>query len=290
MTYNPCTRAEILLEALPYIKKYTGSVLVIKYGGNSMVDEAAKLLALRDIALLQAIGIKVVLVHGGGPEIDVALGERKIEKKFVDGLRYTCEDTMQVVKSALCDKINKSLVDILVENDAKALGLSGVCHNFIKGKILNFERYGYVGTVESIDITPVTNTLTAGFIPVVAPVATSEKGALNINADIVAAHIAAELGAKKLILMSDVKGILRDVNDLESLITVLTTDEAERLKTDGIITKGMIPKVDCCLQAIEMGVGSCTIIDGRVTHGLLIEMLSDNGTGTMIHKGEFHEL
>ena len=284
MNYNPCTRAEILLEALPYIKKYKGSALVIKYGGNSMVDENAKLLTLRDISLLQAIGINVVLIHGGGPEIDAKLNERKIEKKFVDGLRYTCAETMEVVSEVLCGKLNKNLVDILNKNDARAMGLSGTYGDFLKGKFLDFERYGYVGAVESVDVTPITNALIAGFIPVIAPVASSEHGVLNINADMVAAHIAAELGAKKLVLMSDVKGILRDINDTESLISALTTSEAQKLKEDGIITKGMIPKVDCCLQALEMGVGSCTIIDGRVTHGLLIEMLSDNGTGTMICK------
>ena len=274
-------RAKILVEALPYIQRYNGKILVIKYGGNAMINEELKKTVIGDIRLLSLIGIKVVLIHGGGPEIDEMLKKIGKEKKFLNGLRVTDSETVEVVQMVLAGKINKSLVSLLGQSGGKAIGLSGLDANMIKVKQLD-EALGYVGEITSINPQPILDVLNMGYTPVISTIATDENAqTYNINADTAAAQIAAALGAESLINMTDIKGILKDVEDENSLISKIHVSEAPLLIKQGIISKGMIPKVECCIEAVRRGVKKVFIIDGRVPHSILIETLTDEGIGTM---------
>ena len=283
---NP-QRAKILVEALPYIKKYTGKILVIKYGGNAMINEELKHSVMSDIILLSLIGVKVVLVHGGGPEITDMLKKTGKESTFVGGLRVTDKETVEIVQMVLAGKVNKDLVNLIGTKGGKAIGLSG-----IDGQLLlatpRSEALGYVGEIEAVNVKPITDLLDGGYIPVVSTVACDKQGSVyNVNADTAAARIAGELQAESLISLTDICGILRDKNDPATLISRICLEEAEALIRDGIISDGMIPKVECCTDAIRWGVHRVFIIDGRIKHSILIETLTDEGIGTMFvkHKG-----
>jgi len=277
-------RAEVLTQALPYIKKYNGKVVVIKYGGNAMTSESLKEQVMEDIVLLNLIGIKVVLVHGGGPEITETL--KKIGKKseFVDGLRVTDKETAEVVQMVLAGKINKSLVNLLGVNGGKAIGLSGIDGQLIQAEIKD-ERLGFVGKITDVDVSPIVDLLEKGYIPVISTVGCDKKGNVyNINADTAAAYIAGKMNAERLITMTDIEGILRDKDDPKSLISCIDMQEAQELFSSGVISGGMIPKVECCIEAIHLGVKKVIILDGRVPHALLIETMTDEGAGTMVVK------
>jgi len=277
-------RAEVLTQALPYIKKYNGKVVVIKYGGNAMTSESLKAQVMEDIVLLNLIGIKVVLVHGGGPEITETL--KKIGKKseFVDGLRVTDKETAEVVQMVLAGKINKSLVNLLGVNGGKAIGLSGIDGQLIQAEIKD-ERLGFVGKITDVDVSPIVDLLEKGYIPVISTVGCDKKGNVyNINADTAAAYIAGKMNAERLITMTDIEGILRDKDDPKSLISCIDMQEAQELFSSGVISGGMIPKVECCIEAIHLGVKKVIILDGRVPHALLIETMTDEGAGTMVVK------
>lgn len=283
---NPNTqRAKILIEALPYIQKYSNKVVVIKYGGNVMTSEALKQEVMRDIVLLSLVGIKVVLVHGGGPEITATLDKMGIKTRFVNGLRYTDQETAGVVQMVLAGKVNKDLVALLGQHKGKALGLCGMDAGVIKArKMQGEEDMGFVGQVQSVNVKPIVDMLSLGYIPVVATVGCDAEGQVyNINADTCAAHIAAQLGAENLILMTDVRGILRDKEDESTLIEEVNVSNVPYLVKEGIITGVMIPKVECCVEAVRRGVKKAVIIDGRIEHAILIEMLSDKGIGTMFY-------
>ena len=274
-------RADILVQALPYIQKYTNKIIVIKYGGSAMQSEELKKAVMRDIVLLSLIGIKVVLVHGGGPEITQTLTALGKKSEFVDGLRVTDEETAQIVQMVLAGKINKGLVNYLQTIGGKAMGLSGADGHMIKAKMLD-KRLGYVGEITKINKAPILDLLEKGYIPVIATVGCDKEGNVyNINADTAAAKIAASLKAESLILMTDTKGILRDKDDEETLIPAIEAKDAPQLIKDGIISGGMIPKVLCCTSAIAEGVKKVVIIDGRVPHSILIEILTDEGIGTL---------
>ena len=274
-------RAEILMCALPYIQKYANKIVVIKYGGNAMINEELKHAVMGDIALLSLINIKVVLVHGGGPEISTMLTRVGKKGEFVNGLRVTDRETADIVQMVLAGKVNKSLVSLLGTIGCKAIGLSGMDGQMITSSPMN-SHLGYVGTVDKIDPAPILDVLEKGYVPVISTLGTDDKGnTYNINADTAAAHIAGALGAECLISMTDISGLLRDVNDPDSLISKVTPEDAEKLKEEGIISGGMIPKVDCCLEALEKGVKKVFIIDGRIMHATLIELLTDEGIGTM---------
>lgn len=278
-------QAEILAQALPYIQKYSGKTVVIKYGGNAMINEQLKASVISDIVLLSCVGIKVVLVHGGGPEISDMLKKINKESKFVNGLRYTDEETMEVVKMVLCGKLNKEISALITRAGGKAMGICGLDNRLLTAKKLIEDGYDYglVGEITSINASVVTDLTNDGYIPVIATVAGDEKGqAYNINADTAAAKIAAAIGAENLLLLTDVKGLLRDPADEESLIEAVTVSELKGLIADNIIKGGMIPKIDCCIDAVRDGVKKAVIIDGRVEHSILIEILSDKGVGTMI--------
>lgn len=278
-------RAEILVHALPYIKQYDGKVIVVKYGGNAMINEELKSAVMGDLVLLNTIGIKVVLVHGGGPEISDMLKKVGKESKFVNGLRVTDAETAEIVQMVLAGKINKNLVNQLQNSGGKAIGLSGMDGHLIEAEVKDPEL-GFVGEITSINIEPVTDLLEKGYIPVVSTVGCDKEGNVyNINADTAAARIASELGAESLILMTDIAGLLRDKDDESSLITSFCVSEAPLLMRDGIISGGMIPKIECCVEAIRQGVDKVFIIDGRVPHSLLIETLTDEGIGTMLYGG-----
>lgn len=277
-------RAQVLIDALPYIQKYNNKILVIKYGGNAMTNNELKDAVMSDIVLLSLVGIKVVLVHGGGPEINDMLRKLEIESKFINGLRYTDGETIDVVKMVLAGKVNKELVQLLAQHKGDAVGLCG-----IDGQMLMAERkygedgedLGYVGEITKVNTKPITDALANGNIPVIATVATDEKGnTYNINADTAAARIAAELKAENLILMTDIAGLMRDKDDSSTLIPSLNISEVPFMKRQGIISGGMIPKIDCCVEAIRRGVKKTAIIDGRVPHSILIEILSNEGIGT----------
>ena len=281
---NNAQRAQVLVEALPYIQKYNGKVIVVKYGGNAMINEELKHDVMRDMVLMNLIGVKVVLVHGGGPEISEML--RRVGKKseFVDGLRVTDEETSEIVQMVLAGKINKSLVAKLDMLGGKAMGISGMDGGLIEARMLD-ERLGYVGEIEKINPEPLNDLLEKGYIPVVSTIGCDETGHVyNINADTAAAEIAAALHAESLISMTDTIGLLRDQNDPSTLIRRIDLDGVEKLKAEGIISGGMIPKVDCCTRAVRGGVRKVFIIDGRVPHALLIETLTDEGAGTMFRK------
>ena len=283
MKISNAEKAEILVQALPYIQEYNNRIVVVKYGGNAMINEQLKNAVMRDIVLLWQIGIKVVLVHGGGPEISETLKKMNIPSEFVGGLRKTDRETVNVVQMVLAGKVNKDLVNLIENSGGKALGLCGIDGHMIEASVLD-EKLGYVGEITKIDVRPVTDTLAAGYIPVISTVGCDKDGNVyNINADTVAARIAGELKAKCLISMTDIRGILRDKNDESSLIPVVHVSEAPQLMREGIISGGMIPKIDCCVEAIRRGVEKAFILDGRVPHAILIEILSDEGLGTMFY-------
>jgi len=275
-------RAEILTQALPYIKQYAGKTVVIKYGGNAMINEELKAAVMEDMVLLRTVGIKVVLVHGGGPEINAMLEKTGKESKFVGGLRYTDEETMDIVQMVLAGKVNKELVQQINEHGGRAIGLCGLDGNMLTAVRHHEPDLGLVGDITRVDVTLLRNCLESDTIPVVATVAGGEDGnRYNINADIAAAEIAAALGAEKLVLMTDVRGLLRDKDDPDSLISTVQVSEVPRLKKEGVLSGGMIPKIECCVEAVRRGVRRTHIIDGRIPHSILIEMLTHEGVGTM---------
>ena len=283
MQISTAERAKVLTQALPYIKQYAGKTVVIKYGGNAMISEELKSAVMEDIVLLSTVGIHVVLVHGGGPEINAMLKKIGKESKFVGGLRYTDRETMDVVEMVLAGKVNKSLVQQLEQHGGRAIGLCGLDGGMIKAVKHKETDLGYVGDITHVNVTLIRNSLENGTIPVVATIAAGETDGetYNINADIAAAQIAAAMGAEKLVLMTDVRGLLRDREDEDSLISVVQVSEGAHLKRQGIISGGMIPKIDCCVEAVRRGVRRTHIIDGRIPHSILIEMLTDEGIGTM---------
>ena len=275
-------RANALVEALPYLQEYNDKVVVVKYGGNAMTNETLKQAVMQDIVLLSLVGIKVVLVHGGGPEINAMLKKINKQSEFVNGLRYTDEETIDIVQMVLAGKVNKDLVQLLQRAGGKAMGLCGLDGDLIKAKQLN-PALGFVGDLTEIDPDPINTALNNGYIPVVSTVASGKNGEVfNINADTAAARIAAEMGAANLILLTDIKGLLEDKDDDSTLIRVVGVSEVPYLKNQGIISGGMIPKIDCCVEAVRRGVKKTNIIDGRIPHSILIELLTDIGAGTMI--------
>ncbi|MDO4847283.1 MAG: acetylglutamate kinase [Clostridiaceae bacterium] len=275
-------RAEVITQALPYIKKYTGKVVVVKYGGNAMINEQLKQQVMEDIVLLWLIGVKIVLVHGGGPEISELMKKLGKEAKFVDGLRVTDKETVDIVQMVLAGKVNKTLVNMLEMKGGRAVGLSGMDGRLIEAEIKD-EKLGYVGEITKIHIKPVTDLLEKDYIPVISTLGCDKQGnTYNINGDTAAANIAGALGAEKLIMMTDIDGILRDKDDPSTLIPEITINEANKLYEDGIVTGGMIPKVECCIDAIHKGVKNVVILDGRVPHSILMELLTDEGAGTMV--------
>ena len=275
-------RANALVEALPYLQEYNDKVVVVKYGGNAMTNETLKQAVMQDIVLLSLVGIKVVLVHGGGPEINAMLKKINKASEFVNGLRYTDEETIDIVQMVLAGKVNKDLVQLLERAGGKAMGLCGLDGNLIKAKQLNPDL-GYVGDITEIHPDVINTALNNGYIPVVSTVASGENGEVyNIHADTAAARIAAEMGAANLILLTDIKGLLEDKDDDNTLIRVVGVSEVPYLKNQGIISGGMIPKIDCCVEAVRRGVKKTNIIDGRIPHSILIELLTDIGAGTMI--------
>ena len=283
--FSNAERAEVLTQALPYIKRYNGEIVVIKYGGNAMVNEHLKEQVMEDIALLWLIGVKVVLVHGGGPEISEVMSKFGKKPEFVDGLRVTDKETVDIVQMVLAGKVNKSLVTLLQMKGGHAVGLSGMDGGIIEAKIKD-ERLGYVGEITKIRTQPITDLLEKNYIPVISTVASDRHGNVyNINGDTAAAYIAGALNAERLIMMTDIAGILRDKDDPSSLIPEITVSEAKKLHEEGIISGGMIPKVDCCVEAIRAGVKNVTIMDGRISHSILMELLTDEGAGTMVTGG-----
>ncbi len=276
-------QARTLVEALPYIQKFTAKTIVVKYGGNAMISEELRKAVMCDIILLSLVGIRVVVVHGGGPEISEMLKKIGHESRFVDGLRYTDAETMDVVQSVLCGKVNKNLVAQLNRLGGQAIGLCGMDGQLFQAVQLD-EKYGLVGRITGVNPEPVENALLSGYIPVVSTVAQGEDAetSYNVNADTAAAKLATALGAEKLILLTDVRGLLRDPKDDSTLIPELQLSSVPALVREGIISGGMIPKIDCCVEAVRSGVDSAVILDGRVEHSLLIELLSDAGIGTML--------
>ena len=283
MTLSTTDKAGVLIQALPYIQKYTDKIVVIKYGGNAMIDDALKQAVMSDLVLLSLVGIKVVLVHGGGPEISQTLQRMGKESKFIGGLRVTDAETAEIVQMVLCGKVNKDLVSLIQQNNGRALGLCGIDGHMLRVQKLAGEvDLGYVGDITSVDTAPILHALHNGYIPVIATVGTDETGQVyNINADTAAARIASELGAENIILMTDIRGLLEKKEDESTLIPYVQVSDVPYLKKQGVISGGMIPKVDCCLEAVRRGVGSAVIIDGRIPHSILIEILSDEGIGTL---------
>lgn len=286
MNISNSDRAHVLTHALPYIQKYNNKILVVKYGGKAMVNEELKQSVMSDIILLSLIGIKVVLVHGGGPEITEMLTKIGKKSEFVDGLRVTDKETADIVQMVLAGKINKSLVSLIQSKGGRAIGLSGADGHMIEAKAKS-AKLGYVGEITKIDVKPILDTLEMGYIPVVSTVGCDNDGNVyNINADTVAAEIAGQLKAESLISMTDIEGILRDKDDPSSLITRIYIEDAPKLIEDGIISGGMLPKVQCCVDAINLGVRKVFVIDGRIPHSIIIEVLTDEGIGTMFVNGE----
>lgn len=281
-SFSNAERAEVLTQALPYIQRYNGKVVVVKYGGNAMINDQLKEQVMEDIVLLHLIGVKVVLVHGGGPEITETLKKIGKESVFFEGLRVTDKETADVVQMVLAGKINKSLVNMLEINGGKSIGISGLDGHMIKAEMKD-ERLGYVGRITEVDVTPITDLLEKGYIPVVSTIGCDNQGNVyNINADTAAAYIAGEMRAERLITMTDIEGILKDKNDPHSIISEIDIKGCVELFESGIISGGMIPKVECCIDAIHKGVKKVTILDGRVPHALLIETLTNEGAGTMV--------
>lgn len=281
MAYSHMDRANVLTEALPYIKKYNGKTVVIKYGGNAMISEELRAAVMSDIILLSLVGIRVVVVHGGGPEISEMLSRLGKKSEFVDGLRVTDEETMDVVQQVLCGKVNKDLVAELNRQGGHAIGLCGLDGGLLEAKQLD-PKYGLVGEITAVHPEVLEDSLEKGYLPVVATVARGEKGSYNVNADTAAARLAVALKAEKFILLTDVKGLMRDPSDESTLIDVLQVSQVPALVKEGVIQGGMIPKVECCVEAVRSGVKRTHIIDGRIPHSILIEMLSDAGIGTML--------
>ena len=282
--FSNAERAEVLTAALPYIKKYSGKIVVIKYGGNAMINEELKQQVMEDIALLWLIGVKVVLVHGGGPEISETMKKLGKEAVFIDGLRVTDRETVDIVQMVLAGKINKTLVNLIQMKGGHAVGLSGIDGGILEAKVKD-ERLGFVGEVTKVRPQPIMDLLEKNYIPVVSTVAGDRQGnTYNINGDTAAAYLAGALGAERLIMMTDIAGILRDKDDPATLIPQITVSEAKKLYDEGIISGGMIPKVDCCIEALEHGVNNVVIMDGRIPHSILMELLTDEGAGTMVTK------
>lgn len=279
--FSNAQRAEVLTQALPYIQKYNGKIVVVKYGGNAMINEQLKEQVMEDIVLLHLVGVKVVLVHGGGPEISELMTRLGKKTEFVNGLRVTDKEAVEIVQMVLAGKVNKSLVNLLEMKGGKAMGISGMDGRLIEAKMRN-ASLGYVGSITNVNIEPVTDLLEKGYIPVVSTLGCDRDGnTYNINGDTAAAFIAGALGAERLIMMTDIAGILRDRDNADTLIPLITVDEAVELFRQGVISGGMIPKVDCCIDAINRGVKKVIIMDGRVPHSILMEILTDEGAGTM---------
>ncbi|MCI6582238.1 MAG: acetylglutamate kinase [Oscillospiraceae bacterium] len=275
-------RSQVLIDALPYIQKYNNKIVVVKYGGNAMTNDDLKQAVMSDIVLLSLVGVKVVLVHGGGPEINDMLKRLNIESKFIGGLRYTDKETIDVVKMVLAGKVNKELVALLAANGGSAVGLCGLDGKMLMAEKLKAEQdLGFVGEITEVNTKVITDSLDNGYVPVIATVASTEDGqTMNINADTAASRIAAELGAENLILMTDIAGLLKDKDDPSTLIPSVNVSDVPFMKRQGIISGGMIPKIDCCVEAVRRGVRKTSIIDGRVPHSILIELLSNEGIGT----------
>ncbi|MBR5379312.1 MAG: acetylglutamate kinase [Clostridia bacterium] len=278
-------RAEVLTQALPYIKRYTGKIVVVKYGGNAMVNENLKQQVMEDIVLLWLIGVHVVLVHGGGPDISELMNRLGMQPRFVNGLRVTDKETADVVQMVLAGKVNKTLVNLLEMKGGRAIGISGMDGRLIEADFQD-EQLGYVGCITRINIQPVNDLLQNGYIPVISTVGCDSRGNIfNINGDTAAARIAGALGAERMILMTDIAGILLNRDDPSTLIPEVTISQIADLQRSGVISGGMIPKVDCCIRAINEGVKQVVIMDGRVPHAVLMELLTDEGAGTMV-KGD----
>jgi acetylglutamate kinase len=285
---NSANLVEILTRALPYIQRFQGKTIVVKYGGNAMINGDLKEAVIRDVILLSLVGIRVVLVHGGGPEIEVMLRALGRESRFVRGLRYTDGETMEVVQMVLCGRVNKEITALIQGRGGRAMGLCGIDGGLFRARRFkpDGEDIGLVGEIEHVEASLLNTLLDSSVVPVISPVALGvgedEGRSLNVNADTAAAKIAVALGAEKLLLMTDVRGVLRDTRDPESLVRVIRRPDLDKFKTDGVITRGMIPKADCCALAIDGGVKRAHIIDGRLPHALLIELFTDEGIGTMI--------
>ncbi len=286
MQLNNAQRADVLIQALPYIQKYTNKIIVVKYGGNAMTNDELKEAVMGDIVLLSLIGIKVVLVHGGGPEITDMLNRVGKESKFVDGLRVTDKEMVEIVQMVLAGKINKNLVNLLQSKGGKAVGLCGIDGHMIKATMKKKEL-GYVGEITDVNVQPILDVLEKGYIPVISTVGYDDDGnSYNINADTAAARIAGQLKCESFISMTDIAGILRDKNDPSTLIPKIYVSEAPQLIAEGVISGGMIPKIECCIEAIRRGVKKVFVIDGRIPHAILIETLTDEGIGTMFVTGD----
>ena len=286
-TFPNNERAAILVHALPYIQSFQNKTIVVKYGGNAMQGDDLKKAVIEDVILMSCVGIRTVLVHGGGPEIEAMLKKTGKESRFIDGLRYTDEETMDIVQMVLCGKVNKEITALIQKTGGRAIGLCGIDGGMLKARrITGGQDLGLVGEIQEVDTSMLNSILSSGAIPVISSVAygtgEDEGKALNINADIAAAKIAAALGAEKLVLMTDVRGILRDVKDENTLIKSVARAQIDELKKQGVLTRGMIPKADCCALALDGGVKKTHIIDGRLAHAILIELFTDEGVGTMI--------
>ena len=280
-------KASVLTEALPFIQKFYGKTIVIKYGGSALINPEIKETIIKDIALMKMVGMKPVIVHGGGPDINAFLKRLEIESKFIDGLRVTDEETMKVVEMVLSGKLNKQIVTDIELQGVKAVGMSGKDGGMVKAKkiVKNDIDYGYVGEIISVDPKLLQSLIDTDFIPVIAPIGKGEDGtSYNINADYMAVAIAGSLKAEKLVFLTDVEGVMKDINDPDSLMSFIKVDEVQKLIDDGIISGGMIPKVECCTEAVNEGVRNVHILDGRVQHCLILELFTPNGIGTMIEK------
>ena len=283
--FSNAQRAEVLTAALPYIKKYSGKIVVVKYGGNAMVSEELKQEVMEDLVLLWLIGVKVVLVHGGGPEISETMAKLGKKAEFVNGLRVTDKETVDIVQMVLAGKVNKTLVNLIQAKGGLAMGVSGLDGGIIRAEIKD-PALGYVGRITKIRTKPIEDLLEKNYIPVISTVAGDKEGNVyTINGDTAAAFIAGALGAERLIMMTDIAGILMDKDDPSTLIPHITVEEARKLYDSGVISGGMIPKVDCCIEALEHGVNNVVIMDGRIPHSILMELLTDEGAGTMVMKG-----
>lgn len=281
MDFSNAQRAEVLTQALPYIKRYTGKIVVVKYGGNAMINDMLKQQVMEDIVLLWLIGVKIVLVHGGGPEISELMKKVGKEAVFVNGLRVTDKETMDIAQMVLAGKVNKNLVKLLGTKGGQAVGLSGMDGKLIEAKIKS-EDLGFVGEITNVNTKPVEGLLEKGYIPVISTIGCDDEGnSYNINGDTAAAFIAGALEAERLIMMTDIDGILMDKDDPSTLIHEISIDETKKLYDDGVISGGMIPKVECCVNAIHKGVQNVVILDGRVPHSILMELLTDEGAGTL---------
>lgn len=281
MDFSNAQRAEVLTQALPYIKNYVGKTVVVKYGGNAMINEGLKQQVMEDIVLLWLIGVKIVLVHGGGPEISDMMKKVGKQAVFVNGLRVTDQETMDIAQMVLAGKVNKNLVKLLEMKGGQAIGLSGMDGHMIEAKMKD-EKLGFVGEITGVNTKPIDDLLEKGYIPVISTIGSDDEGnSYNINGDTAAAFIAGALKTEKLIMMTDIDGILKDKDDPSTLIHEITLDEAQKLYDDGIISGGMLPKVECCVNAIHQGVKNVVILDGRVPHSILMELLTDEGAGTL---------